>query len=201
MQKIAEKPERPEPPPRKTRVVLLPIVIFAAVAALFGYALTNSNPTKLPSALIGKPAPSTDLAALPGLYSGGKPVPGIMAAELARGEVTVVNFWASWCVPCVQEHPMLGELKKRTSVRLVGVNHKDPAPGGLKFLARYGNPFDAVGVDGNGRASIEWGVYGMPETFVVDRQGRIAYKHVGPLTPETLTRLVVPAIEAAKAKQ
>lgn len=201
MQKIAEKPERPEPPPRKTRVVLLPILIFAAVAALFGYALTNSNPTKLPSALIGKPAPSTDLAALPGLDSGGRQVPGIMAAELARGEVTVVNFWASWCVPCVQEHPMLGELKKRTGVRLVGVNHKDPEPGGLKFLARYGNPFDAVGVDGNGRASIEWGVYGMPETFVVDRQGRIAYKHVGPLTPETLTRLVIPAIEAAKAKQ
>lgn len=94
---------------------------------------------------------------------------------------------------------MLGELKKRTGVRLLGVNHKDPEPGGLKFLTRYGNPFDAVGVDGNGRASIEWGVYGMPETFIVDGTGRIVYKHVGPLTPETMTRFVIPAIEKAKA--
>ncbi|MEQ1614321.1 MAG: DsbE family thiol:disulfide interchange protein, partial [Hyphomicrobiaceae bacterium] len=120
--------------------------------------------------------------------------------DLAKGDVTVVNFWASWCVPCVQEHPMLGELKKRTGVRLIGVNHKDPEPGGLKFLTRYGNPFDAVGVDGNGRVSIDWGVYGMPETFVVDGTGRIVHKHVGPLTPETMSRLVIPAIEKARKK-
>ena len=126
-------------------------------------------------------------------------MPGITTADLARGDVTVVNFWASWCLPCVQEHPILTELKKRTNVRMLGVNHKDPDPGGLKFLLRYGNPFDAVGVDGNGRASIEWGVYGMPETFVVDGRGRIAYKHVGPITPELMTRVLIPAIEKAKS--
>jgi cytochrome c biogenesis protein CcmG, thiol:disulfide interchange protein DsbE len=198
MQKHIDKPERPEPQPKRTRVMLVPIALFAAVALLFGYALTSSDPTKLPSALLGKPAPASELAALPGLVVNGQPVTGMKAGDLAKGEVTVVNFWASWCVPCVQEHPMLGELKKRTGVRLMGVNHKDPEPGGLKFLTRYGNPFDAVGVDGNGRASIEWGVYGMPETFVVDGTGRITYKHVGPLTPETMTRLVIPAIEKAK---
>lgn len=199
MQKQVEKPERPEPQPKRTRVMMVPIAMFAAVALLFGYALTSSDPTKLPSALLGKQAPVTELAALPGLEAGGKPVAGITTAELAKGAVTIVNFWASWCVPCVQEHPMLSELKKRTGVRLVGVNHKDPEPGGLKFLTRYGNPFDAVGVDGNGRASIEWGVYGMPETFIVDGAGRIVYKHVGPLTLETMSKLVIPAIEKAKS--
>lgn len=199
MQKKVENPERPEQPPKRTRMMLVPIAVFAAVALLFGYALTSSDPTKLPSALLGKQAPATDLAALPGLVANGQPVAGTKTADLAKGQVTVVNFWASWCVPCVQEHPMLGELKKRTGVRLIGVNHKDPEPGGLKFLTRYGNPFDAVGVDGNGRASIDWGVYGMPETFVVDGTGRIVHKHVGPLTPETMTRLVIPAIEKAKA--
>jgi cytochrome c biogenesis protein CcmG/thiol:disulfide interchange protein DsbE len=198
MQKQVEKPERPEPPPKRTRVMLVPIGLFAAVALLFAYALTSSDPSKLPSALLGKQAPVTELAALSGLETAGRPVAGIKAADFTKGDVTIVNFWASWCVPCVQEHPMLSELKKRSGVRLIGVNYKDPEPGGLKFLTRYGNPFDAVGVDSNGRASIEWGVYGMPETFIVDGTGRIVYKHVGPLTPETMTRLVIPAIEKAK---
>jgi cytochrome c biogenesis protein CcmG/thiol:disulfide interchange protein DsbE len=199
MQKSVDQPERPDPQPRRTRALMVPIVLFAAVALLFGYALTNSDPSKLPSALIGKPAPVAELPALVGLAAGGKPVPGLSVDDLKRGDPVVVNFFASWCVPCVQEHPMLGELKKLTGVRLVGVNHKDPDPGGLRFLQRYGNPYDVVGVDGNGRASIEWGVYGMPETFVVDGQGRIVYKHVGPITPQTMTRMVIPAIEKAKA--
>jgi cytochrome c biogenesis protein CcmG/thiol:disulfide interchange protein DsbE len=199
MQKSAESPERPEQPKRRTRLVLLPIAMFIALAALLGYALSSADPSKLPSALLGKPAPATELPGLPGLVAGGQPVPGITAADLARGDVTVVNFWASWCLPCVQEHPILTELKKRTNVRMLGINHKDPDPGGLKFLLRHGNPFDAVGVDGNGRASIEWGVYGMPETFVVDGRGRIAYKHVGPITPELMTRVLIPAIEKAKS--
>ena len=109
-----------------------------------------------------------------------------------------MNFWASWCVPCVQEHPLLVALKERTGVRLYGVNYKDQAAAARRFLGRYGNPFTAVGVDGDGRAAIEWGVYGMPETFVVDGKGRIVYKHVGPITPETLETKIIPAIRAAE---
>lgn len=179
---------------------MLPVVLFAAVALLFAYALTNSDPSRLPSALIGKPVPAFNLPPLAGLVDGGgKPVPTFGADDLRHGDVTVVNFFASWCVPCVQEHPMLRVLKQRAAVRLVGINHKDPEPGGLKFLNAYGNPFDAVGVDASGRASIEWGVYGMPETFVVDGRGRIAYKHVGPLSEEGLRTGLLPAIEKAKA--
>ncbi len=198
MQKVAEKPERPEPQPRRSRLFLLPVFLFAGLAALFGYALRNADPSKLPSVLIGKAAPQIDLPALAGLLRDGKSVPGFATADLGRGNVSIVNFWASWCVPCVQEHPVLIALKRQTGVRLLGVNHKDPEPGGLRFLTRLGNPFDAVGVDGDGRASIEWGVYGMPETFVVDGRGRIAYKHVGPLTAEITAQFIIPAIEAAK---
>jgi cytochrome c biogenesis protein CcmG, thiol:disulfide interchange protein DsbE len=198
MQKVVEKPERPEHPPRRTRLVLLPVALFAAIAVLFAYALGTADPSKLPSALLGKPAPLTELVPLAGLATGGKPVPGIAAGDLARGDVVVVNFFASWCGPCIQEHPLLSDLKKTADVRLVGINHKDPEPGGLRFLTRLGNPYDAVGVDANGRTSIEWGVYGMPETFVVNGRGQIIFKHVGPLTAEVLASRVVPAIETAR---
>jgi cytochrome c biogenesis protein CcmG, thiol:disulfide interchange protein DsbE len=128
-------------------------------------------------------------------------VPGFTAPDLARGDVVIVNFFASWCAPCVQEHPLLIDLKRTSGVRLVGINHKDPSPGGLRFLTRYGNPFDAVGVDGNGRAAIEWGVYGMPETFVIDGAGRIVYKHVGQLTPDVVSARIMPAIAQAGTKK
>jgi cytochrome c biogenesis protein CcmG, thiol:disulfide interchange protein DsbE len=110
----------------------------------------------------------------------------------------VVNFWASWCAPCVQEHPLLIELKRRTGVRLYGINYKDQTAAARRFLGRYGNPFKAVGVDSDGRAAIEWGVYGMPETFVVNGEGRIVYKHVGPISPEALETKLIPAIAAAR---
>ena len=127
-----------------------------------------------------------------GLGDGTRPIGGFTSADLAAGQVSVVNFWASWCVPCVQEHPLLVALKERTGVRLYGVNYKDQAAAARRFLGRYGNPFAAVGVDGDGRAAIEWGVYGMPETFVVDGKGRIAYKHVGPISAETLETKIIP---------
>jgi cytochrome c biogenesis protein CcmG, thiol:disulfide interchange protein DsbE len=197
MQKVVETPQRPDPPPKPSRLVLLPVAFFACVALLFGLSLRGTDPSKLPSALLGKAAPVTTLPPLAGLIRDGQPIAGVSAGDLARGEVTVVNFWASWCGPCVQEHPLLIDLKKRTNIRLIGINHKDPEPGGLRFLARLGNPFDAVGVDGRGRAAIEWGVYGMPETFVLDGQGRIAFKHVGPLTADIVAAQVLPAIAAA----
>ncbi len=177
--------------------VAIPLVIFAGMAVMFGYALKSGDPSRLPSALIGKTVPAYDFPALDGLVADGKPVPGVMAKDLAAGTLTVVNFFASWCAPCRQEHPLLEALKARTRVRMVGVNYKDPAPGGLRFLTQLGNPYDRVGVDRSGRGGIEWGVYGMPETFLVDGEGRVVYKHVGPITAESLERAVLPAIAKA----
>lgn len=200
MQKPASEAAGQQPPRKGLGWVVAPAAIFVAMALLFAFALRSGDPSKLPSALLGKPAPVIELAALDELVEGGKPVPGFKTADLAQGKVSVVNFWASWCVPCVQEHPMLIELKRRTGVDVYGVNHKDQATAARRFLGRYGNPFSAVGVDGTGRAAIEWGVYGMPETFVVDGAGRIAYKHVGPISEASLTTRVIPAIEAARKK-
>ena len=148
--------------------------------------------------MIGKPVPQFALQPVPELVDNGQPVPGFSNTELARGKPSVVNFWASWCVPCVQEHPVLVEMVRRTGVDLYGINYKDQASAARRFLGHYGNPYRAVGVDGNGRTAIEWGVYGMPETFVVDGAGRIVYKHVGPISPEALAAKVIPAIEAAR---
>jgi cytochrome c biogenesis protein CcmG/thiol:disulfide interchange protein DsbE len=176
-------------------LIMLPVIAFVALAIVFALSLKSSDPSRLPSALLGKPAPEVDFSALEGLQSDGQAVPGVTAQSLKAGEVTVVNFWASWCVPCVQEHPLLVELGQRTGVKIVGVNYKDPPPGGLRFLGRYGNPFAAVGTDPSGRGAIEWGVYGMPETFVLDGNGVIAYKHVGPIDQKGLHEKIVPVIE------
>jgi cytochrome c biogenesis protein CcmG/thiol:disulfide interchange protein DsbE len=175
-------------------------MIFAVLAALFAFALKSGDPSRLPSALIGKPVPTIDLPPLQGLTENGRDVGGFGSADLSSGQVSVVNFWASWCVPCVQEHPLLMALKERVGVRIYGVNYKDQTAAARRFLGRYGNPFAAVGVDGNGRAAIEWGVYGMPETFVVSGEGRIVYKHVGPITPEALQASIIPAIRSAQGR-
>ena len=181
---------------RSSWIVTVPVIMFAALAIVFLFSLKSGDPSRLPSALIGKPVPAVDFAAIEGLRDKGKAIPGVVAKDLAGGSVTVVNFWASWCGPCVQEHPQLVELK-RQGVKVVGVNYKDPPPGGQRFLKRYGNPYVAVGADLRGRGAIEWGVYGMPETFIVDGKGRIAYKHVGPILPDDLTTKILPAIKAA----
>jgi cytochrome c biogenesis protein CcmG/thiol:disulfide interchange protein DsbE len=185
-------------PPRRIGMALMPVLIFAFIAAMFAFALRSGDPSKLPSALIGKPAPEINLPPMQGLREGSVQVPGFATADLKRGEPTVVNFFASWCVPCVQEHPLLIELRRQTGVRMVGINYKDPEPGGRRFLGRYGNPYAAVGLDDSGRAALEWGVYGMPETFVIDGQGIVRLKHVGPITPQVLVDRIVPAIEAAR---
>lgn len=179
--------------------VVAPVLVFAALAGVFAFALKSGDPSKLPSTLIGKAAPQTSFGPLEGLVEDGREVPGFSAADLAKGKVTVVNFWASWCIPCVEEHPLLGALKARAGVDIFGVNYKDQAATARRFIGRYGNPFTRLGVDGSGRSAIEWGVYGMPETFVVDGKGRIAYKHVGPLSPQSIDKVLLPAIEKAKA--
>jgi cytochrome c biogenesis protein CcmG/thiol:disulfide interchange protein DsbE len=177
--------------------VLLPLVIFIALAALFFFRL-GSDPARIPSALIGRPVPPADLPAIEGLVSDGIPVPGINSADF-KGNVTLVNVWASWCVPCHDEVPYLQRLAQDKRVRLVGINYKDQTDNARRFIGRYGNPFSAVGADANGRAAIDWGVYGVPETFVVGRDGRIAYKLVGPINAENFDSQLKPAIEKALA--
>jgi cytochrome c biogenesis protein CcmG/thiol:disulfide interchange protein DsbE len=183
---------------RRRLIVLLPLLAFLALAALFMYRLGTGDPSRIPSALIGQPAPATNLPPLAGLERDGKPVPGVDSAAF-KGEVTLLNVWASWCVPCRDEAPLLMMLAEDRRIRIVGINYKDQADNARRFLGRYGNPFVANGVDGNGRASIEWGVYGVPETFVIGRDGRIAYKLVGPITPDNLAKALKPALENALA--
>jgi cytochrome c biogenesis protein CcmG/thiol:disulfide interchange protein DsbE len=125
-------------------------------------------------------------------------VPGLDPASF-NGKVTLLNVWASWCVPCHDEAPLLMALARDPRFRIVGINYKDAPDNARRFLGRHGNPFTAVGADANGRASIEWGVYGVPETFVVDARGRIAFKLVGPITPENLEKTLKPALEKALA--
>jgi cytochrome c biogenesis protein CcmG/thiol:disulfide interchange protein DsbE len=186
--------------PRRMRlVVLLPLALFAALAALFFFRLLGpSDHSVLPSVLIGRQAPQTDLPPVAGLVRDGQPVPGLAAADFA-GNVTVLNVWASWCVPCRDEAPLLMKLAEDKRIRLVGINYKDAADNARRFLGRFGNPYVASGADANGRAAIEWGVYGVPENFIVGRDGRIAYKLVGPLSPENLERAFKPEIEKALA--
>jgi len=184
---------------KRNLLMLLPLLAFLALAALFLYRLGAGDPSKLPSALIGRQAPKTDLPALEGLTRDGKTVPGLTNATLA-GNVTLVNVWASWCVPCHDEAPLLEELSKDKRIQIVGINYKDGPDNARRFLNRYGNPFVAAGVDGNGRASIDWGVYGVPETFLVGRDGAIAYKLVGPITTENIKAVLEPEIAKALAK-
>jgi cytochrome c biogenesis protein CcmG/thiol:disulfide interchange protein DsbE len=183
---------------RRRLIVSIPLVAFLALAALFMLRLGAGDPSRIPSALIGHPAPATDLPPLPGLERDGKPVPGLDSAQF-KGEVTVLNVWASWCVPCRDEAPLLMALATDRRIRVVGINYKDQPDNARRFLGRYGNPFVANGTDGNGRAAIEWGVYGVPETFVVGRDGRIAYKLIGPITADNLDQALKPAIEKALA--
>jgi len=175
-----------------SRLPLWPLAIFAIIAALFAFALRSGDPSRLPSALIGRPAPAVTLPALEGLGDG-----GFSTAMLSSGQPAVVNFWASWCAPCVKEHPFLVALRAQTGVRLYGINYKDKVEGARSFLSRHGNPFSSVGVDANGRAAIEWGVTGMPETFVINGKGEIVYKHTGEITAETLETRIIPAVRAA----
>ncbi|HEX2840758.1 DsbE family thiol:disulfide interchange protein [Hyphomicrobium sp.] len=177
--------------------VMAPLLIFIALAGLFAFGLTG-DPSKLPSALIGRPVPQTNFPPLEGLTDNGQPVPGFHAADLAKGKVSVVNFWASWCGPCIEEHPLLITLRERSGVDIYGVNYKDQAEAGRRFIGRFGNPFTAIGTDQTGRSAIEWGVYGMPETFVINGRGEIAYKHVGPISQSSLESKLLPEIEKAR---
>jgi cytochrome c biogenesis protein CcmG/thiol:disulfide interchange protein DsbE len=180
--------------------VLVPLVLFAALVGLFYVRLYSGDPQKLPSALIGHEAPQFSLPPLTGLiHTDGTPVPGLARSDLGNGQVTVINVFASWCAPCRDEHPLLERLARMNRVKLVGLAYKDEPQNTLKFLTEMGNPFMAVGQDEKGRAAIDWGVYGVPETFVIGKDGRIAYKHIGPLTEASLTDILLPEIDRAEA--
>lgn len=190
--------EQPRSVGRRRIVVLVPLAVFLALAVVFLVGLRSGDPSIIPSALIGHAAPQIDLPPLAGLERDGAPVPGLDAASF-KGNVSVVNVWASWCVPCHDEAPLLLQVAKDRRVRLVGINYKDDPDNARRFLGRYGDPFAAAGADLNGRAAIEWGVYGVPETFVVGRDGRIAFKLVGPITPDNYASVLLPQIEKALA--
>jgi cytochrome c biogenesis protein CcmG/thiol:disulfide interchange protein DsbE len=183
--------------PRKLKLVyLLPLGLFLSLALIFLLRLGSDNdPSVVPSALVGQPAPPFELPPLEGAG-----VPGFARGDL-DGQVTVVNIFASWCGPCRVEHPQLVALAADERIRVVGIDYKDQPANALRFLNELGNPYAAIGVDTRGRAAIDWGVYGVPETFVVDRAGIIRFKFIGPLSAETVEETLMPVIEAALAAE
>lgn len=178
--------------PVRIALALVPLVLLVGLVVVFATSMER-DPALIRSVLIDKPAPDFALPAVPELG-----VPGFQTADL-EGEVTVVNVFASWCIPCRDEHPVLLALRRETGVRLFGINQKDAPENARGFLAALGNPYDAVGADTSGRASIDWGIYGVPETFVVDARGIIRFKHVGPLSMNDLAAEMLPAIARARA--
>ena len=177
---------------RRLGFALIPVVLFAGLALVFWKGLYG-NPSELPSVLIGKPVPVFTLPALAG--SG---IPGLSSADLKAGNISVVNIWASWCVPCRQEQPLLLELAKRSDIRLYGINNKDSTDNAKRFLGTLGQPYAAIGADEKGRTTIDWGSYGVPETFIVDGTGTIRFKWIGPLSPEVMSGVLSAQIEKAK---
>jgi cytochrome c biogenesis protein CcmG/thiol:disulfide interchange protein DsbE len=169
----------------------LPLVAFLALATLL-WAGLSLEPSKLPSPLIGKPAPEFDLPRLR------DPEARFRTADL-RGEPALVNVWASWCVTCRQEHPMLERLRN-AGVPIYGLNYKDRREDALRYLAQFGDPFGAIGFDEEGMVGIDWGVYATPETFLVDEEGTIRYKHVGLITPEIIENEILPKYRQLEAE-
>lgn len=186
-----------ETPAGRGRVwlALLPVAGFAGLAALFYAALYAGDPGTIPSVLIGKPAPQIKLDALPKLIRQGRAVPGFSTADFAGDTPVLVNIWASWCGPCRQEHPYLMQLARSGKVRIFGINYKDAPANARRFLGVLGNPYHAVGVDRAGRSSIDWGVTAVPETFLIDRAGRIVLKIIGPLSKKSVTTVLMPYLD------
>lgn len=185
--------------PKKTGMgkifAFLPLIVFAAIAAVFLYQLESGNDaSEIPSVLINTNAPSLNLAPLAGLIDNGQPVPAL-TDQVISGKLSLINVFASWCVPCRQEHPLLFDLAKDQRITLVGINYKDKNENAVRFLSELGNPYAAVGIDPKGQASIDWGVYGIPETYLVGRDGKILFKQIGPFTPEIIETKLKPLIE------
>jgi cytochrome c biogenesis protein CcmG/thiol:disulfide interchange protein DsbE len=172
---------------------LVPITVFVVIAIMFGWGLTR-DPKELPSALIGKTVPQFSLPPVKG-----RPL-GLSSNDL-HGEVSIVNVFASWCVECRLEHPLIMQLKSQGIVTIHGLNYKDRPDDAARWLNSLGDPYTRTGADISGRVGIDWGVYGVPETFVISKDGRIAYKHIGPLSAEALEKKFIPLIETLKQQQ
>jgi len=170
---------------------LVPLLLFAVVAGYFLWGLiSDRDPARVPSMMVDKPVPAFDLPPLDGLDR-----PGLASADLGNGDVAVVNFFASWCLPCRAEHPLLMALAENNGVRVLGVNFRDRPEDARRWLGEFGNPYRRVGADPRGRTAIDFGVSGVPETFVIDREGHIRHQHIGPLTADDIEREIAPLIE------
>ena len=193
---MSTETESARPRSRRLWLALLPLGLFMALAAIFlAQLLSGRDNSVVPSALIGAEAPQTSLPPLDGTG-----LPGLDSTQF-EGKVTLVNVWASWCAPCRQEHPLLMQMAQDPRIVVAGLNYKDRPENARRFLGELGNPYAQIGVDGNGRAAIDWGVYGVPETFLVGKDGRIAWKHVGPFTPDSIVTALMPEIEKALATE
>ncbi|MDC9834628.1 DsbE family thiol:disulfide interchange protein [Rhizobium binxianense] len=197
--------ETPEIPPAKQRgrgsfvLALLPLIVFGGIAAiaakmLYDQDFHGKNITEIPSALIGTKAPTLNLPPLDGAN-----LPALTDAAI-KGKLTLVNVFASWCIPCRDEHPVLKELAKDGRLNIVAINYKDQSDNALRFLGELGNPYQAIGIDPNGKAAIDWGVYGIPESYLVAPDGTILYKRVGPFDDVSLKEGLFPAMEKALGK-
>ena len=189
---------RPAPEPGKTAIVskktlafLLPLIVFAAIAAVLLKGL-SLDPREIPSPLINKPAPDFRLESLehPGQMFDRKDM---------LGKVWMLNAWASWCVACREEHPVLVEFSHTGQVPIVGLDYKDTRVDGMRWLTEFGNPYQTSAFDENGRVGIDFGVYGVPETYVIDKAGVIRYKQIGPITPDVLDKTILPLIRKLNA--
>ncbi|MEQ8504925.1 MAG: DsbE family thiol:disulfide interchange protein [Rhodospirillales bacterium] len=174
-------------------IFLLPLGLFLVLAIYFAVGLTK-DPKIIPSALIDKPAPEFTLPPITGGTG-----PGFSTADLKKGQVSVVNVFASWCVPCRAEHPEINKLAKMGIVPVYGLNYKDQPQDALNWLQKLGNSYTAIGADESGRVGIDWGVYGVPETFIIDGTGRIRFKHVGPIIGDKLETVILPMIRQIQA--
>ncbi|HEY0213493.1 MAG TPA: DsbE family thiol:disulfide interchange protein [Paenirhodobacter sp.] len=167
-------------------LMLLPPLVFAGLAGMFYWGMNGTDPTQLPTAFQGKPAPAVQVEPL-------GQVPGFTDADLRDGKIKLVNFWASWCAPCRMEHPQLESLAEE-GIEILGVNYKDNPDKAQGFLSDMGNPFALLGADPQGKMALNWGVYGVPETFVVDGDGTVIFRFAGPITPEVLEDQIEPLL-------
>lgn len=176
-------------------LALIPLGLFIGLAALLFVGL-QGDPQELPSVLVGKPAPDFAL----GIIGDAEDPAGLSKADLMTGETIILNVWASWCGPCRVEHPILMDIAKSASVPVYGLNYKDKPADAQRFLDQLGDPYSKIGADITGRVGIDFGVYGVPETFVINGKGEIVYKHVGPIDRQSWQNKIEPAIRASRSQ-